>query len=54
MVTMNADLLQVQLTPPASERRIGGADLTGVNVDAQANVRNATIRKVRFIGILRR
>ena len=50
---MNADLLQVQLTPPALEKRVGGADLAGVNVATQANVRNATIRKVRFIGILR-
>jgi hypothetical protein len=53
VVTMNADLLQFQLTPPAAERRTGGADLTGVNVDTKANVTNATIRKVRFIGILR-
>jgi hypothetical protein len=49
---MNADLLHVQLTPPPSEKRIGGADLIEVKVDTQASVKNATIRKVRFIGVL--
>ena len=52
VVRINTDLLQLQPAPSASESRIGGADLIGAKVAAQASVRTATIRKDRFIVVL--
>ena len=52
VVRINADLLHFQSAPSASESRIGGVDLIGAKVAAQASVRNATMSKGRFIAVL--
>jgi hypothetical protein len=52
VVRINADLLHFQPPPSASESSIGGVDLIGVRVAAQASVRNATMSKDRFIAVL--
>ena len=52
MVTIKADLLHFQPAPSASESCIGGVDLIGAKVAAQANVRNANMSKGRFIAVL--
>jgi len=49
---INAELLHFHFSPPASESGIGGVDLIGAKSAAQASVRNATVRKGRFIAIL--
>jgi hypothetical protein len=49
VIRINADLLHFQ---SASESGIGGVDLIGAKVAAQANVRNATVSKGRFISVL--
>jgi hypothetical protein len=46
---MNADLLHFQSAPSSS---IGGVDLIGAKVAAQASVRNAIMSKGRFIAVL--
>jgi hypothetical protein len=50
VVRINADLLHFQSPPSASESSIGGVDLIGVKVAAQASVRIANIS--RFIAVL--
>jgi len=52
VVRINAELLHFHFSPPASESGIGGVDLIGAKSAAQASVRNATVRKGRFIAIL--
>ena len=52
VVTINADLMHLQPAPPASESSIGGADLIGANVAAQASVRNVIKSKGHFIAVL--
>ena len=52
VVRINADLLHFQSAPSASESSIGGVDLIGAKVAAQASVRNATMSKGRFIAVL--
>jgi hypothetical protein len=52
VVRITADLLHFQPAPSASESRIGGVDLIGAKVAAQASIRNATMSKGRFIAIL--
>ena len=52
VVTINADWLHFQSAPSASESSIGGVDLIGAKVAAQASVRNANMSKGRFIVIL--
>jgi hypothetical protein len=52
VVRTNADLLHFHSAPSALESRIGGVDLIGAKVAAQASVRNAAISKCRFIAIL--
>jgi hypothetical protein len=52
VVRINADLLHFQPSPSASESSIGGVDLIGVKVAAQASVRSATMSKDRFIAVL--
>lgn len=52
MVTIKADLLHFQSAPSASESCIGGVDLIGAKVAAQASVKNASMSKGRFIAIL--
>jgi hypothetical protein len=52
VVSINADLLHFHFTPSASESSIGGVDLIGARVAAQASVRNATMSKGRFIAVL--
>jgi hypothetical protein len=49
---INADLLHFQFAPPASESSVGGVDLIGAKVAAQASVRNATVNKGHFIAVL--
>ena len=52
VVRTNADLLHFQPAPSASESSIGGVDLIGAKVAAQASVRNAIMSKGRFIAVL--
>jgi hypothetical protein len=52
VVRINADLLHFQSDPAASESNIGGADLIGAKVAAQASARNAIMSKGRFIAVL--
>jgi hypothetical protein len=52
VVKINADLLHFQPAPSASESSIGGVDLIGAKVAAQASVRNAITNKDRFIAVL--
>jgi hypothetical protein len=52
VVRINADLLHFQSAPSASESSIGGADLIGAKVAAQASVRNTNMSKGRFIAVL--
>jgi hypothetical protein len=52
MVRITADLLYFQSAPSASEKSIGGVDLIGAKVAAQASIRNAIVRKARFIAVL--
>jgi hypothetical protein len=52
VVTINAELLHFHSTPPASESSVGGIDLIGAKSAAQANVRNTTMSKGRFIAVL--
>ena len=49
VVIINADLLHFQ---SASESTVGGVDLIGAKVAAQASVRNANMSKGRFIAVL--
>jgi hypothetical protein len=51
-VRINADLLHFHSTPSALESSIGGFELIGVKVAAQASVRNAIVSKGRFIAVL--
>ena len=52
VVRITADLLHFHSTPSASESSIGGVDLIGSKVAAQASVSNATMSKGRFIAVL--
>jgi hypothetical protein len=52
MVRITADLLHFQSVPSASEKSIGGVDLIGAKVAAQASIRNAIMSKVRFTAVL--
>ncbi len=52
VVKINADLLHFQPAPSASESSIGGVDLIGAKVAAQASVRNAIMSKDLFIAVL--
>ena len=52
MVRTNADLLHFHSTPSALDSRMGGVDLIGAKVAAQASVRNANMSRCRFIAIL--
>jgi hypothetical protein len=52
VLSINADLLHFHSTPSASESGIGGVDLIGTKVAAQASVRNATMSKGHFIAVL--
>jgi hypothetical protein len=52
MVRINADLLHFQSAPSAPESSIGGVDLIGAKVAAQASVINAIMSKGRFIAVL--
>ena len=52
VVRINADLLHFHSTPLASESSIGGVDLIGAKVDAQASAKNAAMSKGRFIAVL--
>ena len=52
VVRINADLLHFQSAPSASESSIGGVDLIGAKVAAQASMRNAIMSKDRFIAVL--
>jgi hypothetical protein len=52
VVRIAADLLHFQPAPSASESSIGGVDLIGAKVAAQASVRDAIMSKDRFIAIL--
>jgi len=50
VVKINADLLHFQTAPSASESSIGGVDLIGTKVAAQATVTNATM-SIDFIAV---
>jgi hypothetical protein len=52
VVRIKADLLHFQSAPSASESSIGGVDLIGAKVAAQASIRNAIMSKGRFIAVL--
>ena len=52
VVRITADLLHFHSTPSALESSIGGVDLIGSKVAAQASVSNATMSKGRFIAVL--
>jgi len=52
VVRINADLLHFHSTPAALESSIGGVDLIGSKVAAQASAKNATISKGRFIAVI--
>jgi hypothetical protein len=52
VVRINADLLHFQSAPSASESSIGGVDLIGAKVAAQASARNAIMSKGCFIAVL--
>ena len=49
---MNTDLLHFQSPPSEPESSIGGVDLMGAKVAAQASIRNAIMSKGRFIAVL--
>jgi hypothetical protein len=51
LIRINADLLHFHSTPSAWESSIGGVDLIGAKVAAQANTTNATMSKDHFIAI---
>jgi hypothetical protein len=51
VVRITADLLHFQPAPSASESSIGGVDLIGAKVAAQASIRNAIMSKDRFIAV---
>jgi hypothetical protein len=51
LVRINADLLHFHSTPSTSESSIGGVDLIGAKVAAQASAKNATMSKDRFIAV---
>ena len=52
VVKTSAELLHFHSTPPALESSVGGVELIGAKSAAQARVRNATMSKDRFIGVL--
>jgi hypothetical protein len=49
---MSADVLHFQLAPPASESSVGGVELIGAKVAAQASIRKATMSKGTFMAVL--
>jgi hypothetical protein len=52
VVRINADLVHFQFAPSDPESSIGGVDPIGAKVAAQANIRNASMSKGRFIAVL--
>jgi hypothetical protein len=51
VVRTNADLLHFQSAPSDPESSIGGVDLIGAKIAAQASIRNASMSEGRFIAV---